>query len=210
MRVFLAGGDPEADSPGVESLRRLAAGDGVGRHTVVDAPGAADLILLCDSHLFEDWSMRRMREHPLAQRYGDKTYIYCERDDPFCVLPGLYVSMPQRAFDPRLQVASPYQRTEDLRLAAGPAAGREPDLLFSFIGGRTHRCRDPLLEMHEPDAIVESPVGFVFYDPASTDFAARREHFLTRRCDPASCCARAARAPRRSGCSRRWPRDGCR
>jgi hypothetical protein len=178
MKVMLAGGDPETESAGVASIRRLAHADRVGRHTVVEDPDAADLVLLCDSHLFDDWNMRRMRAHPLTRHHGDKTYIYCERDDPFCVLPGLYVSMPGRDFDPRFQVACPYQRTEDPRDPGPSDAASEPDLLFSFIGGRTHRCRDPLFDLRDPEAVVEFPAGFVFYDPSSTDFAARRNHFV--------------------------------
>ena len=80
--------------------------------------------------------------------------------------------MPARSFDPRFQRSWGYfPRTE----VAEPL--EQPDLLFSFIGSPSSRCRRALFELRHPDAVIEEVRRFTFYDPGSPDFERRRQRF---------------------------------
>ncbi|MEM9882375.1 MAG: exostosin family protein [Planctomycetota bacterium] len=166
MNVYLASvlGAPD-DSPVVRAFRDLAARSGERRHLLVDDPEAAGLILIVDLHLLADWRAAALGRHPLRRRFPEKVLIYNERDEPWCVWPGLYASMPARCLDPRRQRAWPYYRV-------GADVVREPsfdgaDLLFSFMGSPSHRCRRPLLSLSHPRALVRDTRGFVFFDRGS-------------------------------------------
>jgi exostosin family protein len=98
--------------------------------------------------------------------------VFDELDRPWCRFPGVYVSMPASYFDHRYQRAWAYF----------PRPEREPpteapDLLFSFVGSMTHKCRPPLLKLRGEDVIVAGVSGFTFYDRSSQDFQARRQRF---------------------------------
>lgn len=174
MRVHLPrlGLNSIVDGP-VETIERLAELDRLGKHELVDDPAASDIVLFCQCHMLpRDWRLTTMRDHPLTKRFRDRVMTYDERDRPWCAFPGVYVSMPARSFDQRFQRAWGYFPPTEV---VEPVA--EPDLLFSFIGSPSSRCRRPLLELRHPDAIIEEVEGFTFYDPTSRDFETRRRRF---------------------------------
>jgi hypothetical protein len=173
MRVHVArlGLDPQQDEP-AERFEQLAQIDRFGEHSVSADPEAADVILFPQCHMLPaDWQLTAIREHPLNKRFAEKVLIYDERDRTWCAFPGVYVSMPERDFDSRYQRAWAYF----------PVPRREfstrPDLLFSFIGSPSSRCRRPLFDLNHSEAVVEQIRGFTFYDPTSLDFENRRARF---------------------------------
>jgi Exostosin family len=148
-------------------------------HTGVDDPADADLVLFPDCHLLPtDWKLDEIATSDAARRFPEKVAVYDERDTPWCRFPGIYVSMPASHFARPWQVASGYYRVPDPaeRLDADPSR-IDQDLLASFVGGRTHRCREAVLRLGGPRIHVESPDGFVFYDPSSVAFDERRRSF---------------------------------
>ena len=153
--------------------------DDTQRHVGTPDPGEADVIIYPDCHLLSrDWRLTEITESDTARRYPEKVAVYDERDTPWCRYPGIYASMPAERIDPRWQVAGSYIFTEDPagRIDGDPdALGR--DLLFSFIGGRTHPCRDGILSLDPGRAHIESSRGFIFYEPTSDRFAERRRNF---------------------------------
>jgi hypothetical protein len=119
-----------------------------------------------------DWRLTAIREHRLTARFRDKVLVYDERDRPWCGFPGVYVSMPDRSFDERFQRAWGYYR-----VPAWAGSDVEPDLLFSFVGSPSSRCRKELTRLRHPDAIVELVHGFTFYSESSPSFDDRRARF---------------------------------
>jgi hypothetical protein len=178
MRVYLPrlergeGAFEGLDAP-LGMLERLAVADRYGLHRLVDEPDDADVLLFTQCHMLPDWRLGALRDHALTRRYPERVMVYDERDRPWCGFPGVYVSMPSPWFQPR------WQRPWGYFPFPPPATTgeREPDLLFSFIGSPSARCRRPLFELTHPHAIVEEVGGFTFFDPSSRDFERRRRVF---------------------------------
>jgi hypothetical protein len=55
--------------------------------------------------LGSDWQVNAVREHPLTGRFAEKTFVYDERDRPWCSRPGVYVSMSARLYLARIRGA---------------------------------------------------------------------------------------------------------
>lgn len=140
----------------------MAACDRFGIHTLTENAEEADVILFVDAHMPHDWKLSAIQRHPLARRFPLKTLIYDDRDRPWCVLPGLYVSMPKSNFDSRRQIAVPYYKNNNEHMARLEMV--EPDLLFSFMGARKHKIRDHLLELTHPRAYIEDTSHIQFFD----------------------------------------------
>ena len=171
LRVYLAACATDAqDSPVVRAWRAAAEKDVFKVHGLTDDPGDADLILFVDPHLSPDWRLRGLTEHALVREYPEKVLVYDERDHPWCALPGLYCSMPARYFDARAQRACAYYGA--VSFTPEERTSTEQDLLFSFLGSRSHPIRPAILRLAHPRAVVEDTSGFVFYDrsdPAAYD-----------------------------------------
>ncbi|BCM94344.1 hypothetical protein IAD21_06251 [Abditibacteriota bacterium] len=170
MKVFIATIGREWWNEEVAThFRVLAARDRVKHHILVDDPDRADVILFVDIHQHElDWSLKGLRCHPLVQRYPLKVMVYDERDKPHCTFPGLFVCMPASGFDAKRQRAFSYYQLKNELM--GPEDG-ETDVLFSFLGARTHAVRDEILKLQHPRAVIQdtSQVNFFnFTDEAKT------------------------------------------
>jgi hypothetical protein len=158
----------------VDHLRRLASFASSGRHHVATDAESADVVLFLDLH-YLDWRLHPLTSHPLRQRYPEKSLVFCDVDRPWCALPGMYVNMPARTFEWRWQRPWLYLGTAAPVEATPP---QEADLLFSFRGGRTHRCRKDVLRLRHGRAIVEASSGFLFHDSRSTAFVEQQRRFL--------------------------------
>jgi hypothetical protein len=172
-RLGLAGGRAleRLDAP-VATVERLAALDRQGLHRLVDEPEGAEVVLFTQCHMLPtDWRLRAVRDHAVTERFPERVMVYDERDRPWCGFPGVYVSMPSSSFQAR------WQRPWAYLPAAAATGPHEPDLLFSFIGSASARCRRPLFDLEHPAAVVEEVRGFTFFDPSSEDFERRRRFF---------------------------------
>lgn len=178
MRVHLAGtGLPEPESS-ISGFRRLAASATNPRHEIVDSPDIADAILFTECHLHnDDWSLRILRDHPLRRQYPTKCYVYNERDSPWAIMSGLYVSYPERLIHEQWMRPVPYYFIPDR--FAERLAQAERTLLFSFVGSPTHRSRQAIFSLVHPRALVSRSDGYVFYESTSTDFVKKSELFVT-------------------------------
>src|SRR5436305_874691 len=140
MLIHLARlGSPHTVDLAVTAMESLAEADSVGRHRLCDDPGAADLIVFPQCHMLpKDWQLSQIRRHSLTKQFREKVMVYDERDRPWCAFPGVYVSMPASDFDHRYQRAWSYAHVAEVDMPG------DPDLLFSFIGSPSSRCRRPL------------------------------------------------------------------
>lgn len=169
MKVQLATAYPTKWSY-LPRFRELAAMDRFGVHTVTDDPEQAELILFVDArHEHGDWRFRALRNHPLARRFRPKCFVYNETDQPWCCMPGLYVSMPKLWFDPQHMAAWSYIGLMNPYLENGTGEGLDQpaDLLFSFAGRRCVPVRDEVLKLRHPNALIGDTTDFNFFGSAN-------------------------------------------
>jgi hypothetical protein len=155
----------------VDYFEFLASVDSFGRHELVDDPESADVVLFVQCHMV-DWRLRAIRHHSVARAYWDKVMVFDERDRQWPSFPGIYVSSDKSSFDGRRHRSWSY-----LRVPTGDADEAEPDLLFSFVGSRTAKCRSALFELRHPEGVVEEVSDFMFWDQASPRYEERRRRF---------------------------------
>ena len=141
-----------------DSFIELAKRDQRRVHQLSADAADADVILFIDLHQQpEDRQLLGLQNHPLVKEFPDKIFVYDERDDPrhtWPLWPGLYISMPRDFFDPKRQKACSYAILKNQQMEV---SDREPDLLFSFQGANSHPCREKILQLSHPRAIVENP-----------------------------------------------------
>jgi Exostosin family len=140
-----------ADPEPISSFLRVT--DYAARHSLTDSPANADAILFVEnSRYHDDAFFARLRAHPLVRKYRERCFMYNEHDRPWCVLPGLYCSMPSRRFDSTRQAATRYIQLLNPVPTGVPG---EPDILFSFMGNPKNSVRARLLKLRHPAAVVE-------------------------------------------------------
>ncbi len=159
-------------------FRQLAEQDKFEIHRLTDDPKEADLILFLDGHQhYTDLNLDAIRRHPLLQKYRAKTFVYNELDQPWCAVPGLYVSMPRRFFDWQQQRPCSYLfLINDLSTYAGPSHP-DPRLLFSYLGRRCHPVRDGILSLSHPRAHVEDTTTLDFFGASSEEIEKHKRRY---------------------------------
>jgi len=151
-------------------FKELAQMDRFGEHQLAEDPAEADVILFVDArHEHNDWRFKALRQHPLARKFPRKCFVYNETDQPWCCMPGLYVSMPKQWFDSRHMAAWSYTGLMNpyLENGSGEALDVEPDLLFSFAGRRCVAVRDEILKLEHPNALIKDTSNFNFFGSSS-------------------------------------------
>lgn len=159
-------------------FKELASKDRFGVHSLTDIPEEADLILFVDArHEHADWRLRALRSHPLVRNYRERAFIYNEMDQPWCALPGVYVSMPRGAFNPQRQRACSYVHHVNPYVDALSAVDGQPDLLFSFAGRRCHPVREQILKLRHPRAIIQDTSATSFFGTSGQEIEAKKRDY---------------------------------
>jgi len=150
----------------LDALIKLTAQDVAGRHRVCSTPEEADLILFVEDAHFDDYLYQQLRRHPLVKQYPSKVFMYNELDKPWCVLPGLYSSMPRRYFQKCRQVAFGFVRTPNdyVKNIYCNNSDRDRRWLFSFVGARSHRCRKHIIALNDLTPSVQDTSEFNVWD----------------------------------------------
>jgi hypothetical protein len=128
---------------------------------VTDAPSEATHIVFLESgkRRLRFWQGNHLKHHPLMRKFPEKCFIWCSEDAPLTYLPGLYVSMPESFFDPRVHRSFRYLTLNTERRPVPPA--RERDLLYCFVGSPTSEVRRRILSMQHPaDCLVEETLNY--------------------------------------------------
>jgi len=142
----------------------LAAQDRFGVHSEAANPEEADLILFLDGHQhYRDLELGAIRRHPLVTRYREKTFVYSEVDQPWCAMPGLYVSMPKSSFDTRRQRACAYLTLPNGYVTPTPEPMEAEALLFSFLGRKGNQTRERILRLKHPRAVIADTSASDFF-----------------------------------------------
>ena len=87
-----------------ERLVLAAGSDRFQKHSVIESPDSADIILFVGS-TYPDW--RDIRSHRFLRRYRHKCFLFHSDDYVIPFLPGVFVNIPKRWYS-RLTMTGPY------------------------------------------------------------------------------------------------------
>ena len=175
------------------------------RHELVEAPDAADLIILGDY-----WELKRGHvpwSNPLIRRWPDKCFVISYEDKAVMLHHGIYSSGTKsiaarqriRNFSYSLYPQTFLNPFVAQALPAG-AKGVPKDYLMSFVGRRCHPVRDELLglEYRRPDVcIADSSASFELWkdgDNGTVDRGRQQQYCDTIRRSKFSLCPRGSGA----------------
>lgn len=149
-------------------FQELVRCDRFKEHQLTDDPVAADIILFVDArHEHGDWLFKALRGHEFSRRFPEKCFVYNETDQPWCCMPGLYVSMPRRWFNRGRMRASSYLGLMNPYIESEAAAfNGEPDFLFSFAGRRCAPVREEILKIRHSRGWIEDTSCYNFFGAA--------------------------------------------
>ena len=141
----------------LDSALRAVNHDKVHKHSVTDDPASADIILFIENSRFhKDYFYQKLQSHPLVKSYPSKVFMYNPHDQPWFVLPGLYINMPKKLFNNNFIAASPF--FEEINTYLYCDFSKTPEYLFSF-NGNPQSCpsvRYKLLKLEHPRARLEN------------------------------------------------------
>lgn len=163
-RVLLTSAYPPESHPQLTLMRRAAAIDRFGVHTLVDTPENADVILFVEvggGTRYYD----RVRRDPVFRGHREKSFIYTTIDTFIAFVPGLYVNA-ERRYAPRARVrSSSYLQLFEWDFLGEPAPEpRDRRHLASFVGSfRTHAVRPRLATLPGRDIHVVDTSAFAPY-----------------------------------------------
>ena len=138
----------------LDRMRRSAAADRFGVHTLTDDPTAADVILFvenCDPmrHYLE------VRRHPVYRADPERCFLFSRYDYPVPFLPGVYASIPQRWHDPARTRGGLYLNAFDHPFIEYTPASIARTHLYSFIGQvGTHPLREALMDLPDDEGFL--------------------------------------------------------
>jgi len=179
MKVFATTAMQEAGVSTYQPLfGRMAAQDRFGVHGLAGDAEEADFILFLDGHQhYRDMELKAIRRHPLVLKYREKAFVYSEMDQPWCAMPGLYVSMPKTSFDARRQRACSYLALPNSDITPSPEPGEKEALLFSFMGRGGNRTRERILGLKHPRAHIADTSNTDFFGSRSEAHAQQQRAF---------------------------------
>jgi hypothetical protein len=154
MRIFAT--SAYSDTEPIESFLRLAS-HGTRHRLTTDVREADAILFIENSRYHEDAFFSRLKRSRLVKQYRERCFMYNEHDRPWCVLPGVYCSMPRKWFSRRRQRATRYIR---LLNQVDTDTSDKPDILFSFLGNSRIPLRRNLLGLKNPRAIIEDTSSF--------------------------------------------------
>jgi hypothetical protein len=156
-----------------DELKRCASLDRFKVHTLTADPNEADLILFTENVHFDDPEWAKVLDHAHVRDHREKCFLYNEADTPWCVMQGLYCSMPKRAFQPRRQKAFNYLYTMNARLGEAAAERR---WLYSFMGAANWDARRRILKLRDDRAVLEDTSTFNIWR-GTADVPQRQERY---------------------------------
>lgn len=130
----------------------ISMGDG---NSMADHPRDADIIMFVEAgYTFQS----DITLSPLYRAYAEKSVVLDFQDNPFPVLPGLYVGLNQRQSEDKRFKSGFYIRVAGNRcFKTFEAQSPCPDILFSFVGcaDSCPALRGRILDLNHPRAIVQ-------------------------------------------------------
>jgi hypothetical protein len=140
-------------------LRHSAELDPFRRHTLIEDPAEADIILfgeMGECGFFAE----RVRAHPYYRKHPEKCFLFDSADHFLPVVPGIYASLTKQHYRPEHTRTGFYLYViENPFIQHRPLSGQEP-FLASFIGNsRTHPVRDRIFALRRDDFLLKDTGG---------------------------------------------------
>ena len=186
MKIFSTpcSSGPTANSFADKILRRLHAASEHRLHEMVADPDEADYILMSNLPLEVD--QQALRAHPLFPRHLHKTFALWDAWNTPRLLPGIYVNATRRGGFGRFRTGSYALHHPDFKnpyievFDAAPPVGRDPDLLFSFMGRNCHPCRDRIFAASyaRKDLLIEDTSRFNAFSHVKEDKDADQRRYF--------------------------------
>ncbi|MDQ6861719.1 MAG: hypothetical protein M3032_11265, partial [Verrucomicrobiota bacterium] len=120
----------------IRALRDAARLDRFARHSVVEDPEAADLILFAEFY-GAGFHFERLRRHPLVRRFREKCFLFCSNAIVIPFLPGIYASIEKPWASARVCGGS-YLGVEENEFTTFTPPRDDLPYLFSFVGSVTN------------------------------------------------------------------------
>ena len=158
-KVFItsAYNDPEP----ISSFLEIAKLDKIKRHTLVDDPERADIILFIENSRYHfDPFFRALKRNYLVRMYPDKVYMYNPHDRPWFILKGLYACVPRRLYNSSLMAATPYIETTNSFIRCDNEV--DPKYLFSFMGSISSGIRKKIMSLTHSRGYLDDCKGESF------------------------------------------------
>jgi hypothetical protein len=134
-------------------LSAAAACDKLRKHSLVDSPELADIILFVGS-TYPDH--RDVREHSFLRLYRDKCFLFHSDDYVIPFLPGIYVNISKRWYSNRTLTGAYLQMIDWDYVPFVPSLAN-CEYLFSFIGSaKTHVVRRRVMSLQHSRAYLEN------------------------------------------------------
>lgn len=160
-----------------EHIRSLARACQSTAHELVNAPEAADAILITDIEF--RWSfLKLLFTNPVYRAFSHKCFLYHEKAVPFRIVPGLFTSMPNKRLNFDRFAAIGYSSHNSgifNRYISSEFSSAPRNLFYSFMGRMSHRVRRKLLRSSSsrPDIVMEDTS---YYDHWDLKARERDEH----------------------------------
>ena len=159
MKVFLTSAYPyhEVDNFAVSWLKESALTDPFGKHSVIDNPEDADVVLFAEHHPPHDPYFFDVLKHPLVKKYKKKVVLYNDNPYPIVIIPTLSPSIEKSYFNAKLTASAPYiARHCENESVSFSSTLSERKYLFSFLGAsRTHPVRKEILKLDYSDSFLK-------------------------------------------------------
>lgn len=159
MKLFLVSAYPfhEVDNFAVSWLQESAKVDPFKKHSIVDTPEEADVVLFTEHHPPHDPYFFKVLKHPLYKKFKSKAIICHDNPYPIAIVPTLSPSIEKSFFNEEFTAIAPYiaRHTEnDAVKQLAPSSERK--YLFSFLGAsRTHAVRKEIVKLKHPDSFLK-------------------------------------------------------
>lgn len=151
MKIYICSAYPYHDYHNFASwwLKNVAQANPSDKYQLVEDPEKADSILFTEHHPPQDPYFFKVLNHPLANKFREKCYLYNDSDKPLAIIPTISPSFEKDYFDEKFNRSGPYIARHTENSAVVYRENRtEPAYLFSFIGAaRTHEIRKLIMNL---------------------------------------------------------------
>lgn len=149
------------ENPAPLWLKESARQDPFGKHSLVEDPSEADIILFTEGHPGNDPYLLGVLRHPIYRRYSKKCFLYADTDFALPIVRGLYPSIVKQDYRNDRCRSFGYIA----RLAPNPfiqymgPPSVKPQWLYSFVGDNNCLVRSEIFSQTHPYGFIGDTTG---------------------------------------------------
>lgn len=169
MKVYILSAYAESeDNFAFQNLKKSSLYDPYKKHTLVDKPELADLIIFVEHHPGTDPYFFKVLKNPIYRKYKKKCYLYHDCDEHLTLIPTISPSVLSSSFNKRMH--HPYHYLEQISMNPYiqyvPEKNDEKKYLFSFMGAsRTYpSVREEIINRFQGDENIQDTKDYNSWD----------------------------------------------